>query len=471
MSTRGEVVRTTSGTQDEQHSITQQLQDMSARLNLLQLQLSNQRDKCSNRVEQRYLDQISKDIKKQSVAMHRLRDSIDNTSGILRRSMQAQRHFDSPCEAANLNDLLFRTVAQPFDGKHRLLQKKTKKTSVASKLVPRAKPAKLPWELVSSGSETSRSSSPFSSKASTSSSISEPEVVNPSADNEPPPAPPKPSSPILQAPATKESERASIAASSDYSSPSSPARSTTSSPSITLQDWSILTPPEGLSLPPPLPRKSSRRTSYVPRVPSLKRNASVKSSSSIKRQGSVKSSTAINRQASIKSSSSIKRQASVRRAPPLRRKPAVSTFSDTPSEMSDVIQSIDEDSVMPLFASTRPQSLHTAETTSSPPPTPPSSTGSARSSMSIRRKAVASPRFPPTSPIPAFNRTDSIANRISLATIAKEPETAQDIVNRLEKRFSGTMTTPPTTPKFELGSLCERKPTTTMAARPRFQLE
>lgn len=429
---------------DEKRSIAQQLQEMSARLDMLQLQLCNQRDQCQSRVEQRYLDQIGRDIKKQSAAMHRLRDSVDSTADVLRRSMQAQRKSESTQSGpADLNDMLFRVVSQPFDGKHRLLQKKNKKTKALSK----SRPARLPWELSSKGSsssEASRSSSPFSSKASTSSSISEPETSATNVETKAQPqqvaatGSPEVARPEPQLTPGTESESVSIAASSDYSSPNSPSLSTASSPRIEIQDWSILTPPEGVGSPPPLPRKSSRRSSYVPRVPSLKRNTS------------------------IKSSSSIKPQASVRRAPPLRRKAAMQGVSDTvmqiTSNMSS-IQSIAEDSAMPA-----PLTITNSNT-----PTNSSKTNSTRSSISIRRKAIP-PRLPPTPPSDPTDRIDSIANRISLATVASE-DNAQSIVNRLEKRFSGTLITPPTTPGLELGSWGEKKAIGTMAARPRFQLE
>ncbi|KIW74153.1 hypothetical protein Z517_12563 [Fonsecaea pedrosoi CBS 271.37] len=75
-------------------ALKSQLQFMSEKLNLLLAQLSRQRKNCETKADRKYLDQLCKEVKKQTASVARLRSSVDETSGVMAEFLRASGEPD-----------------------------------------------------------------------------------------------------------------------------------------------------------------------------------------------------------------------------------------------------------------------------------------------------------------------------------------------------------------------------------------
>ncbi|KAJ9614405.1 hypothetical protein H2200_002541 [Cladophialophora chaetospira] len=246
---------------DDQRStvdVDQQLQALSDKLGDLHQRLEEQCGRCATKREKKHLISLRKETKKQLATITKLQDSVEDTITILAKSSQA---LSNPCaekiilqredRAVNdVHDNLFQAVTAPFQNQYRLVQQ-MRNIELSHKLMPwkRTKPVSRQATHV----EDEACNNYATTLEQHPSSISDTGYLSMFCSNE----------------STSSAGHTDLESSSEASEPASSATSACSSPRISVQDWSILTPPEGMPKPPPLPRKSSRRASYTPRVPSI----------------------------------------------------------------------------------------------------------------------------------------------------------------------------------------------------------
>ena len=297
----------------EDGDVDQQLQKMSDRLDYLLLRLGEQREKCTTRSEKLYLDQLRRETKKQAAAITKLQGSVAGSRVLIARSSQA---LDGPgCEDSamqsadcpntdGVNDIVFKAVAMPFQRPYRLPRQQSRSLDLGKKLMWWNRPKSATQRPASAEPETSQkpdinrekasdttatavdvnlldsqteqspsegvcecsSQEPAGLQSSSSSLRSSGKVTDPESKNDQDPIAPSPAS------ARSFRERTNPAGSTEptYITSCSSSVYSNSSIRISIEDWSDLTPIEGGFFAPPLPRKSSRRVSHVPRVPSLR---------------------------------------------------------------------------------------------------------------------------------------------------------------------------------------------------------
>lgn len=308
----------------EGNAIAQQLDAMSQRLDRLLSQLSRQREESKTVAEKKHYNQLRKDIKKQATAVMKLQDSMEDIMTTLAKSAEVLDKLDATEDGASrqtnvatgdVNGMLFQIIAKPFQGgKHRLVMPVQQRNywnleiGKKLKLLRRMKKASMDTRgnahpeveenenirpLSTSNSGTTASEGPYTNE-STNESTNEvvPSVSVPSSIQDEPILPAVDEEPELE---TDHDDVSNSSNQSNISSRSS-LSSSISSPHISVQDWrneaphitlsidttclSAVPPPLGsAAIPPPLPRKSSRRTAHTPRVPSLVKRKPVPSRS------------------------------------------------------------------------------------------------------------------------------------------------------------------------------------------------
>ncbi|OAL36625.1 hypothetical protein AYO20_03957 [Fonsecaea nubica] len=89
-----DLVQRMGDSQSALEALKSQLQFMSEKLNLLLAQLSQQRKNCETKADRKYLDQLRKEVKKQTASVARLRSSVDETSGVMAEFLRASGEPD-----------------------------------------------------------------------------------------------------------------------------------------------------------------------------------------------------------------------------------------------------------------------------------------------------------------------------------------------------------------------------------------
>ncbi len=265
--------QTSSSNQNEAGDVDQQLQAMSEKLHHLLLRLEEQCEKCATKPERKYLNHLRKEAKRQLATIGKLQDTVEDTTTIITKSSAILKN--PICEKAILqrkrravsdpNDILFQTIAAPFVRPYRLVQQSRNielsekfKLDLGEKFQDLSEKFKL-WRIAMTAT---RSSVPAENKSSHGSSSTLEQYPSSISDG-------NNTSGTGSRSASPADDTDLESQSAAYETTSLPP-SASSSPRISVQDWSILTPPEGPKVAPPLPRKSSRRVSYTPRVPSAK---------------------------------------------------------------------------------------------------------------------------------------------------------------------------------------------------------
>ena len=224
--------------------INEKLQIMSERLESIQHRLYGQREKCPTKLEKMQIDQLRKEAKKQAAAISKLQESVEDSLNIMAMSSQA---LDGPVLGINnANEILFQVIAGPLQERHRVLHQ--------NRSIDFSKKLKLWSKRISSAQKESRTSS---------ASSNEPYLSTTSAESDDLPVPTIEELPTLSVDDSDSDSEYYVGL--DEGAVSHP--SNTSSQRISVHDWGILTLPEGSGPPPALPRKSSRRAHYTPRVP------------------------------------------------------------------------------------------------------------------------------------------------------------------------------------------------------------
>ena len=240
--------------QDDTEAVNNELRAMSEHLDRLTISLARQQGECATKIEKKRLNDLQKDVKEQAAAISRLRDSIRSVTAMAMTSQALSEREDgkdfTPLPSADdPNDILFQAVTCPFRAKTRLLVHRGWQLEMK-------KMRTIRWRLRARATNAPPDNRGIAPHVCTSSVVESTSTA--SKDNDI-----TTSSEEIR-PTTPQDTFKIVAAAPDTPS------STSSSPKIVIQDWGILTPPEGLTTPPPLPRKSSRRVAYTPRVPTRK---------------------------------------------------------------------------------------------------------------------------------------------------------------------------------------------------------
>ncbi|ETI20405.1 hypothetical protein G647_08440 [Cladophialophora carrionii CBS 160.54] len=134
---------------DESHQDTNlQLDAITGKLATLLDQLAERREKCTTRAEKKHLDRLRRDAKKQVSAMIKLQQSVDHANAIIAKSSQAlekpqaDKRPPRQSEASEVNSMLFRAVAGPFQNQHRLRLVRQRRSPELSQFLKPWKPSK-----------------------------------------------------------------------------------------------------------------------------------------------------------------------------------------------------------------------------------------------------------------------------------------------------------------------------------------
>ncbi|KIW62767.1 hypothetical protein PV04_10901 [Phialophora macrospora] len=268
---------------DGHQDVNQHLEAISGRLASLLDQLAERREQSTTKAERKHLDRLRRDAKKQVSAIVKLQSSVHDANTVIAKSSDALGTPDTDSGraprqslASDVNSMLFQAVAGPFQNQHRLRLVQQRRSLELSQLLK-------PWKQTKSQypPKTREQQSGVTTATTLEQSLGTKSNDSGSPDTKPAGSGPtvevhaEGDTPILLVPSQEESDRAPDSDSESESdpAPNSGSLSSSSFPSPSLQDrdqdqdqdWSS---GHAAPLPPPLPRKSSRRMSFTPRVPS-----------------------------------------------------------------------------------------------------------------------------------------------------------------------------------------------------------
>ncbi|KIW25212.1 uncharacterized protein PV07_08410 [Cladophialophora immunda] len=105
-----DLARKITDSQSETEAIKSQLEATSEKLDHLLAQLAEQRRNCTTKTDRKYLDQLRKEVKKQSASVAHLRTSVDENTGVMAEFLRALEKLDvrrgiSQCASGALTDM------------------------------------------------------------------------------------------------------------------------------------------------------------------------------------------------------------------------------------------------------------------------------------------------------------------------------------------------------------------------------